>query len=495
MEEKPIIGSKDLNLLIGSFFLGFLFTILFFKKTLGISYLIFVFAFYGIFLWLLRRKTIFRFSFGWFLSLPILALSSTYFFFSNPIFSVLNFLLIPILIVAQTLLITSENKHEWYMVLFLDDIISSFFTRLFSHIQKLFSLDIRSANHENQNPRSAVIKKILLGLLISLPLLLIIFILLLSADLVFSQFLKGFLDWIKSLDLGQIIAQLILFLVATMLSFSYLWSFLKSAQSKQPVPSSIKVSKKISMDPVIRITVISLVNLVYLLFISVQLAFMMGAIKNGLPANITYAQYARKGFFELLVVTLINFTILLLGLTFKAKESQVVDRTIKSLHTLLVLFTIILLGSAYMRMSLYEAEFGYTYLRILTMSFMIFLFVLFIVALFKIWIERIGLMKTYIVFSILAYLVVNFINIDALITKKNLIRFEKTGDLDTHYIKKLSYSSIPVLVDFCWEKGIPEDLLFYNDKKYDELEPNQQWQSFNLSKHLAWEALRRYKDR
>jgi hypothetical protein len=487
--------SKDSYLLLGSLFLGLLFTILFFKKALGISYLIFVFAFYVIFLWLLRKKTIFRFSFGWFLSLPILALSATYFFFSNPIFSVLNFLLIPVLIVAQTLLITGENIHEWFMVWFLDDVISSFFTRLFSHIQKLFSLDLHSANQENQNPKSAVIKKILLGLLISLPLLLIILILLLSADLVFSQFLKGFLDWIKSLNLAEIFAQLILFLVATMLSFSYLWSFLKSAQSKQPGSSPLAIPKKTTLDPVISITVISLVNLVYLLFISVQLAFMMGAIKNGLPANITYAQYARKGFFELLAVTLINFTILLVGLTFKAKENQVVDKTIKTLHTLLVLFTIILLGSSYMRMSLYEAEFGYTYLRILTMSFMILLFVMFVVALFKIWNERIGLLKTYIVLSVIAYMVVNFIGIDALITKKNLIRFENTGELDTYYLTELSYSSIPVLVDLCWEKGIPEDLLSYIDRKYYELEPGQNWQSFNLSKHLAWKALVRYKTR
>jgi hypothetical protein len=213
--------------------------------------------------------------------------------------------------------------------------------------------------------------------------------------------------------------------------------------------------------------------------------------KNTLPPNITYAQYARKGFFELLVVTLINFTILLIGIIFKPKDSKATDRIMKVLHSLLVVFTIVILVSAYKRMSIYEAAFGFTYLRVLTHSFMMLLFVLLLVALYKIWVDRISLLKSYMVVSLIAYMVINFVNIDALITTKNIERYNTTGDLDTHYLTKLSYDSIPAFVDLFMENELSNNIKLYLEDAQDELSKKQDWPSFNLSKLRAKRALNR----
>jgi hypothetical protein len=488
--KKTVARNQDLYLLACSVLLGVLFDILFFKKSLGLSYLLFVLAFYAAFLGLLHHKIAFKLTFGWFLTIPILALSSTYFIFSNLFFGTLNFLLLPVLIVGQTLLITRENKYKWFDVRFLDDIVNGIFTRTFCHINKLFALNLGSLNPTKSDKKQEVVKKILIGLLISLPLLLVIILLLASADLVFSHYFEQIINWFKNLNLGDFIAQVLLFFIITLLSFSYLWSFLKSKKTIQDESSVIRLESKTMLDPVITITVLSLVNFVYLIFILIQFAFMFTS-KNTLPPNITYAQYARKGFFELLTVTLINFTILLIGITFKPKDSKATDKVMKILHSLLVVFTMVILVSAYKRMSIYEAAFGFTYLRVLTHSFMMVLFVLFLVALYKIWVDRISLLKSYIVVSLIAYMVINFINIDSLITARNIERYHTTGDLDTHYLTKLSYDSIPALVDLYIGNELSNNIKLYLEDAQDELSKKQDWPSFNLSKLRAKRALSR----
>jgi hypothetical protein len=493
--DKTVVKNQDLFLLGGSILLGLLFDILFFKKSLGISYLLFVIVFYIIFLGLLHHKIALKFNFGWFLTIPIIALSSTYFIFSNRIFATLNFIFIPILIITQTILITRENKYRWFDIGFIDDILHGFFTRSFSYISNLFTIDLSSLTGKKTDKKGEVTKKILIGLVISFPLLIIILLLLSSADLVFNHLLDQMVIWFKNLNLGDFIAQVFLFFVIGMISFSYLWSFLKSNKNIQTVMSTEKSVRIGVLDPIITITVLSLVNFVYLAFVTVQFAYMFGAIKNGLPTNYTYAEYARKGFFELLTVTLINFTILLIGITFKPKGGKAVDRTMKILHTLLVMFTMVILVSAFSRMSLYEAAFGYTYLRVLTHSFMMLLFILFLVVLFKIWNDQISLLKSYIVISLIAYMVINFANIDALITKKNINRYIKTKDMDTQYLTELSYDSIPTMVNLFMEKGVPHDLLLFIDAKHKEFQKEQDWQSFSVSRFKAEQAILRYKTR
>ena len=66
------------------------------------------------------------------------------------------------------------------------------------------------------------------------------------------------------------------------------------------------ILKPISMDGIITLTVLLLLDLVYVLFVAIQFKyFFSGTLGDGY----TYAEYARRGFFELLFVTLINLTV------------------------------------------------------------------------------------------------------------------------------------------------------------------------------------------
>ena len=82
---------------------------------------------------------------------------------------------------------------------------------------------------------------------------------------------------------------------------------------------------------------------------------------------------------------------------------------------------------------------------------MIFLAVLFLFAFYKILNERISLLKLCIVITIMAYVIINFANIDALIAKNNIERHVETGKLDTQYLRNLSLDSVLEVVNLLIE--------------------------------------------
>lgn len=492
--NKSVVEKQEITILVCSVLLGLLFNILFYKKPLGISYPIFVIGFYMVFLWNLRYKIIFKFSFGWVLSIPIIALSSTYFIFSNQIFAMLNFLIIPVLIIAQTILITDENIYKWYDATFMKDIFYGMFNRPLGNISKPFVVGLSSIRIRRSNEKHEVVEKVLIGLAISVPLLILIITLLASADRVFKHFIDDISSSFGSINISGFSLQALIVLLITIVVFSYTWSFLHSNDSLQNQRhlNFIETNSR-SLDPIISITILSVINCVYLVFTSIQFAYIFGAINNVLPPDFTYAEYARRGFFELLMVTLINFSLLLSSLKFTRKDGKLVTRSVQLLNSLLVLCTIVILTSAYSRMSLYETAYGYTYLRVLTHSFMILLGVLFMIAFYKIWNERISLLKPYIVVSIVAYLIINFANIDVLITKNNIDRYLETGKLDTHYLRNLSYDTIPQLVNLLDDEKVSIDIKKYLAEKHEVISKKQSWQSFNFSQHKAKQVLSQYK--
>ncbi len=498
---KTVVKRDDIYLLVCSVLLGVLFDFLFYKQALGISYPIFVIAFYSVFLWKLQCKITFKYNFGWFLSIPILALSATYFIYSNQIFATLNLLIIPILIIAQTILITQGNNHEWYDSRFVGDVFNGI-SRAFSYTVKPFRIVISSLQIRKSNEKYDVLKKILIGLTISIPLLIVVISLLVSADRIFKDFIDGITSSFGSINIGDFSLQVILALLITIVAFSYIWSFSNPNDSThpQPQPNNMVTSNR-SWDPIISITILIAVNCVYLVFTFIQFGYMFSSLNDALPPEFTYSEYARRGFFELLMVTLINFSLVLSSIRFTRKDGNMVARTVQILHSLLIICTVVILSSAYLRMSLYETVYGYTYLRVLTHSFMIFLGVLFVIAFYKIWNEGISLLKPYIVVSILAYLLLNFVNIDVIIVNNNIARYVETGKLDPYYLRNLSYDSIPSVVNLLKDGKVFKDENVFNDeyvsndfKNYLAEQQNllfieQGWQSFNLSRYKAKQVL------
>ena len=479
MPTKPMI-----QMIFGCLLLGILFNILFYNKVPGISYPIFVILFYGFFIWHFRKKISFKGSFEWFLTIPIIALSLTYLVFSNGLFRFLNFMGIPLLIAVQTILLTKRNRYSWYIVRFLKDILVITVERTLSNIPKPIKIAGEFIKRKMNAKKYGVANKVFIGLVLSIPLVFIIIALLSSADQIFGYFMGNIFHVFEKIDIENLIPQLILVFIVSLALASYMISL--SEDKKVENIEQIKERDK-AFDPVVLTTILVLINAVYLLFTFVQFSYLFGSIHLALPPNFTYADYARRGFFELNLVTLINLGIVLLSINLTKSGGIVIDRITRILNSILIICTFVMLISAFFRMSMYEAVYGYTYLRILTHAFMVFIFVLLVVALFKIWRNKISLLKSYIVISIIAYMIVNYINIDQIIVRQNIQRYYKTGQIDVDYLASVSYDTTPYLINLAKEKNnnvaskIVENLKHQKEALLD----NTSWQSFNISESRA----------
>lgn len=493
-EFADLLKKENIILLACSLALGILFDILFFDKPMGISCPIFVVAFYGIFFWRLKGQISLKFDPAWLLSVPVLALSFTYFIFSNQVFKVLNLMAIPILIVAQTVLLSRNNNFRWFSAKFIGDILFGLFIRPLMNLFTPFILLARIIKSKSNPGRYETVGKILIGVAISVPLLFVVTMLLASADQVFEHFLGNLPDIFGDIAAGELFAQIIIALIIGFAAFSYIFGLAAPAdRGALKPPEDIKPLQRF-WDPVIVVTVLVSINLVYVMFTLIQFSYLFGSVNLGLPKDFTYAEYARRGFFELVFVTLINLSILLGCIGFTKQGNRTADRIMKILMSLLVGCTMVMLISAHIRMSLYEEAYGYTYLRLLTHAFMFFIFALLIVAGYRVWVERVEILKWYISIALISYVLINYANIDVMIAKNNIERYRKTDRIDISYLTVLSYDAVPYTVELLKDKnsevaaGIENDL--YLKKK--KLEENRYWQSFNISEYMARNILKKY---
>lgn len=491
---EGLANKKGITLLLGSLALGLLFNLLFYRKSLGLSYPLYITALYTFLFWSAKKKPKLTLDFTGLLGISIIALSFTYFFFSNPFFHVFNFLLIPILVVAHTLLLTSNHQFKWFEAPFFLDMLNGIFVRPLQNCLKPFSLIFSSAKRKTNLGKSSVMVKVLTGLILTIPLLIIIVPLLASADDVFRYFINQIPNLFQDIKLGQFVPQFLIVTTVTCLAFSYLLSLF---YSKPKIGKGISDLERLSpgkfLDPITVTTLLIVIDALYIFFIAIQFSYLFGSLTDGLPRNFTFAQYARKGFFELVAVTLINLALLIGNMYFVKASGKKLDRVVKILNTVLVMSTFIMLLSAHLRMSLYEDAYGFTYLRVLTHAFMGYLFVLFVVSFAKIWRQSIPIFKSFVVISIIAYTLLNYINVDRIIVKENIARYTEGKSIDVYYLTTLSYDAIPPLVELMDTTHDLSLITPFNNglnSKKAILDSKTPWQSFNLSKYRAQESLK-----
>lgn len=484
-------------ILAGSLLLGMLFNMLFYKEIPGVSCFIFVFAFYIVFYKCFKSNFIPKLTISNILIMFIMLLTATYGIHSNPILLAINLLAIPTLIAAQTILFTGKNLFKWHTPEFILDIIYSVLYGGLAYIHKSIQLIIDSFYKNPNRKRHSTISKIFVGLIISLPLLIVIIGLLSSADLVFKNIMDNLSGFFVNLKLNSLMTQAILVLIVALLIFSYLW-YLSIPQKRDCKIQPINELKDNGvMDPIIIITVLVMICLIYSLFIFIQFAYLFGSAYSKLPAALTYSEYARRGFFELVLVTLINLSIVLINVNLSKHKTEGLNKLLQGLNTFLILCTLVILFSAHLRMTLYEKIYGYTYLRFFTHTFMVYILILLITASLKVWYKKLSLAKVYLIISLIAYTAINYVNADAIIANKNLERYHKTGKIDVYYLSRLSYDAVPQMLSLYNDlktKGNPEALKLENQLYFTKhsLSKWTHWQSFNYSVDNAKKLLKDY---
>ncbi|MDY8092642.1 DUF4173 domain-containing protein [Paenibacillus polymyxa] len=496
MNGTSLPKTSFLSAFAGAIVLALVHQYLFFGHGLGVSMPIFVIGFYA-YMYAFNRDRCQPISWiGRLLFVVIMMLALTYVLFDNPIFYVLNALAIPALISVHMVLLFGEKRHGWSEVGIIGQALSHWFYQNFRHIVTPFRMFKTAAFRNVKDERKRVLGKVIIGLLIALPLLLIIISLLASADGMFEKLLSGIPEWIGTLTFGSGLPRLIWTCFFTFCFFCYLWGFVQPAPrntQRETQSSTVPYHETVAIkfDPVITATVLIVMNLVYVVFVVLQFGYLFGAWEGALPEGTSYAEYARRGFGELVMVTGINFVLMISVLKWTEFGSSIVQKMNSGLLYILVGCSGVMLYSGYTRLVMYEEAYGYTYTRYLVHAFMIFLGLLLLIAAVRIHVRQLPLAKYYIVLALVAYVVVNYVGIDIRIAENNLERYRTTSVIDKEYLSELSADAIPLLIDFSRkEHGALDE--FLQARLTSMTREESAWPEFNWAKYRAQRELHNY---
>ncbi|WP_108995223.1 DUF4153 domain-containing protein [Paenibacillus agaridevorans] len=484
--------------------LGFIGQYLFVRQTFGLSVPIFVALCYGLFFysvkgrlggfdrWKGQSKT------GWLLFGPIAALAVSYALFANELFRSLNFLGLMLLMVAQSMLLTRGGSQPWHRFGFYGDLLKQWLLIPLTHIGVPFGILAGWFRIEKGSGRlSGKLGKILLGLVIAAPLLIVVVALLASADGIFRSWIENVPNLFEVESVGDWLVRIFIGGCISFYLFCFVWGLLfrktksddeglEAAFPREPHGSTAEKSGTgAHVDSTIAATVLVCVNFVYVFFVAIQFSYLFGAAEGLLPAGTAYAEYARRGFAELVAIAMINMGILLLGLHFVKKESGLLDRFRQVLLTVLMSCTLVMLISAYSRLSLYEEAYGFTQQRLLVHGFMILLGIMMMAAIVRIWYGRYSLAKVNIALAVVAYVIMNYANLDARIAENNAERYERNGRMDWAYMSTLSADAAPALLKLQERHPELKEVRDILAELRLEAKDRKGWQSWNLSHRRA----------
>jgi hypothetical protein len=340
---------------------------------------------------------------------------------------------------------------------------------------------------------------VLRGLLLALPVLSVFTCLLASADLVFARYVLGLLRFDLVLSLQEFFwRSAIVLMVAWLAAGALTFSLIRGSRPDAPEPWEgviTPLSRILSLGFVEVVTLLVCVDLLFLVFGWIQFTYLFGGYANIGHEGYTYADYARRGFFELVVVAVLSLG-LILGLHSLAwRETRGQRGIFNGLGTLMVTLVMVLLASAFWRMLLYEEAYGYTHLRLYVHFFEVWLAVTFGWMLVTLWCPRarFGIGALLAILGFVA--TINIANPDALIAEQNLRRWELTRNLDISYLTGLSEDAVPALVPYVEKLDASNQYALRSalNQQLLRMESNSQWRewpSFNVARWEAYSLLR-----
>ncbi|WP_242985928.1 DUF4153 domain-containing protein [Oceanobacillus zhaokaii] len=481
------LKQKDWLFLLVCFGLGILAELSFFHGRIGLAYPLFITGFYLV-IFLRYRLSFNHRRIGLLIMVAVWILAGSFLFNDTQFFYGLNILIIPALVFYHLVLITSPRNLKWERLGF----IRLLTMKLLEGVQysTAFCKVLFRRIFKNMNETTIqLIKRIVIGLAIGIPLLFVVIVLLMSADAVFEELILYLPNFVFQLSFQEWIFRFILVILITLLFFG-IFQVLHIRSKLRPTNDFLlqEDKKKIRWDAVTAITVLIMLNVVYVLFAAIQLPYFFS---DNLLGGFTYASYARRGFFELLFVTLINWTILISCLKLVKTKARRTRLTLKVLYTLLIAVSGIMLASAYQRLSMYESAYGFTLDRILAHAFMIYLLVIFAYTFIRVWLEGLTLLHFYTITALVFYAVLNMMNVEQVIVNNNLERFEQTGKIDVYYLDSLSYTGLGGLIALYETDPVYPELRTILQYRKEEVnnEPESTWQSFNFTRQEVTEKI------
>ena len=312
------------------------------------------------------------------------------------------------------------------------------------------------------------IKSVIIGAVIAMPLLILFGSLFASADASFERlinriffadreeifvhalligsvawiaggYLRGLLfGWKAKLEDGRV----------TLVPADQIESCVVETVNEDGPPQSPK-PKPISLGIVEIGTMLGLLNLLFLAFVLLQLRYFFGGagfVQSS--GGLTYSEYYRRGFFELVWVAALVLPLLLVAHWLLRKGNPLHERIFSLLAGTQILLLFVIMVSAVRRMLLYQSEYGLTELRLYTTAFMAWLALVFV------WFAATALRGRReqfacgaLVTGLLVIAALHVINPDAFIVRVNVAHARAGRSFDAHYAASLSEDAMPALLE------------------------------------------------
>ncbi len=476
---------KATYILLASLGLSLIFNFLFFGKLIGVSLLIFTVLLLGtVFLFGLREKLAVKKT--WWLAALVIFFALMPAIRANPFLTFLNICAVfgLLMVLAHQLV----DTPAWVMKL-RDYLVLAVLVPFRMLARALSTVSVIGQVHSNVKDRDVWIR-IIKGVIMALPILVIFGILFSQADAAFSQFIKGFINISISVRTAQYLLLLAFAFVAGLSFLSYIF-FPKPAVLILPDEQSnavVESGKGIEM-----LVFLGLIVALFLIFISFQITYLFGGQTNIVIAGFTYAEYARRGFWELLAVAMLSLVLLVAAEKYVGVELKK-DRKFLIPALVLIAEVVVVMASAFMRLYLYIDAYGMTVMRFYVAGFIILLLVLFAQLAYKFIKSKQEQFLTFgALLSIAGFLVaINILNPDGFVIKANIKQFESTGKIDTYYIGELSGDAESGKIELYRKLEGEDKEILRNWLEEDQgmLEfYNNHWQSANVSRTKALELL------
>ncbi|MET7875380.1 DUF4153 domain-containing protein [Micromonospora profundi] len=283
------------------------------------------------------------------------------------------------------------------------------------------------------------IGRIITSLAVSAGLLTLFGLLFASADAVFADLVSGLLPDISFAGLFNWLMRLGIVGMG-LLAGAYL-------VNRPPDLASLRATPGRPAHRLEWILPLVLLDALFTVFVLVQLTVFFGGAGHVLrTAGLTYAEYARGGFWQLLAVTALTLLVIAVAARRAPKATRADRILVRVLLGALTVLSLVVVASALYRMQVYADAYGATRLRLFVATVELWLgllFVLVAVAVARLradWLPRLVIGT-----AVLALLGLALVNPDRLIADRNVDRYLETGRLDVSYLSGLSADAVPAL--------------------------------------------------
>ena len=464
-------------------------SILFWEKEPGISVLLFVSSFIIGLIYLMYKHKKVENKKALIFAIPIILLSATYFMYHNTLFQTINVLVIVLLMMIMCIYATRMHVKIQEFLIKTIELLAGSFESISDVIDSLKNKFKKKEDIENE--KSAKLKQGVKSFIYAIPVILVVFILLMSADSVFANIFEGILGEFQKIFMAENFVIFCLRLCIIIIFFFIFSGFFVNLLKKDTMFNS-ESEEKITEIHVEKMTInmiLTILNIFYLIFSIIQFTSLFSNMNTN---DLDYATYARQGFFQLMMISFINIVMIILAKVNKGDASNYT----KGMSILTLLFTIVILLSAFFRMNLYEKAYGYTYLRLFVYYILATEFILILPI--GLWIldKKIDILKWTIGIVTLMYLILNFSNIESTIAKRNVDRYfenQEENEIDLEYLFQHTgtdaIGQIKRLLN-AKDENIIIRVTEYLLREKEELQNTEtSWQETNLSEIKAKEEL------